>query len=486
MSEEIDLEKLELKRLRELRGIWTSMDSPDAKIMYSAAGKMMAYPNGKGFIPKAIDLFETEDMTVRRLMFRTAARNVFGNYITIMFSSFGNITPAEREQVLQVIEEKFRYEGGPQSITQHKIWIQALEKLGREHQSTAFGIMAYLGRLGTRWVTDKIKNHIETITYGAIQRLTFFPKTTLKRLIPVLIRKSLERKRELIPYILDILDGTTIRYAELYLKNGNWRERVLVATRVAKLGITSSTGLVLDILADTDWRVKQALLESINLAESKFSAVMKVIGYVATDSHARVRGAAERLILRLGVELCAGSNLETQRKRIQKKYRKQLLRAAPLNKDIDSSWLGVEVQVDEAIPFMDDLSEEGLEGVSLEDFEGTPDKESSSLSSTTASALLAALKGARAAATEDKSTAAIAKKLLKSESHKTIQDQIVEAIKKLSKGIGKDVPLDALRKELASEGIADTDFDKALSDLEREGLVYQSGRGTVSYVEMDL
>ncbi|MCF2137844.1 MAG: hypothetical protein K9W43_11490 [Candidatus Thorarchaeota archaeon] len=475
-----------MKHIRALRGIWTSIDSPDAKVMYSAAGKMMAYPNGKGILPKAVDLFEAEDMTVRRLMFRTAARNVFGDYITLMFSSFVNITPAEREQVLQVIEEKFRYEGGPQSTTQHKLWIEALEKLGREHQSTVFGIMAYLGRLGTKWVTDKIKNHIETVSYGAIQRLTFFPEATRKRLIPILIRKSLERKRELIPYILDILDSATIRYAEIFLKNGNWRERVLVATRMAELGIVSSTGIVLDILADTDWRVKQALLESVNLKESKFPAVMKVLSYVATDSHARVRGAAERLILRLGVELCADSDLETQRKRIQKKYRKQLLRAAPLNKDIDSSWLGVEIQADATIPYIEDVSEEGLEGVSLEDFEDTPDKEQGSPQSPTASALLAALKGARAAASEDKSTATLAKKFLKSETHQTTQDMIVEVIKKLSDGIGKDVPLDALRKELAAEGIADAEFDKALSDLEREGIIYQSGRGTVSYVEMDL
>ncbi len=483
MTDATTIDKIEKKHLRELRKVWTSMDSPDAKVMYAAAGKMMAHPTGMSLLPKAVDLFDTEDMTIRRLMFRTAARSVFGKYIKILFDSFSNITPAEREQVLQLIEERFRYEGAPQSTVQQKLWIESLEKLGREHQPTVFGIMAHLGRLGAKWVTSKIKDHVETVTLGAVQRLIAFPDATRKRLIKLVVRKSLERKRELLPYILDILDNRTIHYVKPYLRVGSWRERVLVATRCGKVGVTTSTGMTLDILADSDWRVKQALLENVNLSESKFSAIMKLLGYVATDSHARVRGAAERLIVRLGAETCKDSSLETQRKRIQRKYRKQLLRAAPLNKDIDSSWLGIEIPRESTIPYIDESPEEEAMGVSLEDFEGG-DRESEQPSS--ASALLAALRGARASAEEDKTTAQLAEKLLKTEESPSVQDRIIEAIKSLSKDLGKDVPLEALRKELTASGVSDSDFEVALSDLERDGIIYQSGRGTVSYVEMDL
>ena len=487
MSQSIDLSKFETKRVKELRRIWTSMDSPDAKVMYSAAGKMMAYPSGKALLPKAIELLDAEDMTIRRLMFRTVARNAYGNYVTVLFDSFGNITPAEREQVLQVIEEKFKEEGAPSSPTQQKIWISALEKLGREHQPTIVGIMAYLGRPGTKWVTNKIKSHVETISLGAIQKLTAFPENTRKRLIKLITQRSLERKRELIPYILDIMDKKTIRCAEPFLKNGNWRERVIVATRVAKIGLTFCSGIVMDIIADSDWRVKQALLENINIAESKFSALMRLLGYVATDSHARVRGAAERLILRLGAEKCLDTDLETQRKRIERKFRKQLLRAAPVNKDVDSAWLGVEMVEEPTIPFIDETSEGDIEGLSLEDFQDTESESASTESvSSTTSALLAALRGAKAAAERDDSSVALAKALAPPDTEATIQDKIVEVVKRLSKDLGNDVPLDALKKELASQGVTPEEFEEALAELERDGMIYQSGKGTVSYVDIDL
>ncbi|MHA1735989.1 MAG: hypothetical protein ACTSV8_06440 [Candidatus Thorarchaeota archaeon] len=480
MPEAGPVQQAEVKHLKEVRRMYGSIDSPDLKMMYAAAGKMMAYETGMSLLPKAMDLLGCEDLTIRKLMFRTAARSIFGRYVTELLASFDKITPAEREQVLQLIEERFRFEGAPLSSEEQKTWIAALAKLGREHESTVFAIMAHLGRLGIKWVTDKVKNHVETVSPGAVQRISSFPDPARKRLVQLATKKALERKRELLPYIIETMEQDTIRYAQPVLREGGWRERVMVATKVGILGIRSCSGMVLDLLADADWRVKQALLENVDLRRSKFTAVLKMLGYVVTDSHARVRGAAERLILQLGATECPGSDLETQRKRIEKKFRKQLLRAAPLNTDIDSSWLGIDLGAESPIPVIEDTGE-AAEGVSLSDI--TEEKKTGPPPSTLD--LLAALRGARDAAKAE-STQSVMSALDRMPDESSVSDMVVDTLRSLSKSLGKDVPVESLRKELLAKGVSEKDFDEAMKALERDGIVYRSGKGTVSYVEMDL
>ncbi|MGQ4872290.1 MAG: hypothetical protein ACP6IT_10725, partial [Candidatus Thorarchaeota archaeon] len=301
-----------------------------------------------------------------------------------------------------------------------------------------------------------------------------------KKLVQRVTRNALERKRELLPYIIDTMEQDTIRYAQPVLREGGWRERVMVATKVGTLGIRSCSGMVLDLLADADWRVKQALLENVDLRQSKFTAVLKMLGYVVTDSHARVRGAAERLILQLGAIECLGSDLETQRKRIEKKFRKQLLRAAPLNTDIDSSWLGIDLGAESPIPVIEDTGE-AAEGVSLSDL--TEEKKTGPPPSTLD--LLAALRGARDAAKAE-STQSVISALERVPDESSVSDMLVDTLRSLSKSLGKDVPVESLRKELLAKGVSEKDFDEAMKILERDGIVYRSGKGTVSYVEMDL
>ena len=68
------------------------------------------------------------------------------------------------------------------------------------------------------------------------------------------------------------------------------------------------------------------------------------------------------------------SDIEKQRDKLLKQFRTQLLRAAPKNEDIDSSWLGVDVTGEEPIPFLpEDATAEGPEGVSLSDI-STPEE----------------------------------------------------------------------------------------------------------------
>jgi hypothetical protein len=161
------LRKMEMKKIREMRAISLSLDSPDLGTMYNAAGKLMTYPLGRSLLPKTMSLLGKGDATLRRLMYRTAGRNVYGKYVPELFESMSDINPAEREQVLQVIEEIFQTIGSPSSLPEQKRWMEALEEVGHEHQPTVFGIAATLGKTGARWAKSRIRK-IETISIGTI------------------------------------------------------------------------------------------------------------------------------------------------------------------------------------------------------------------------------------------------------------------------------------------------------------------------------
>ncbi|MCK5239959.1 MAG: hypothetical protein KAR33_10450, partial [Candidatus Thorarchaeota archaeon] len=113
-----DLGKIEMKRIREMRSISISLDSPDLGTMYTAAGKLMSYTAAISLLPKAMSLLSTSDATLRRLVYRMAGRNIYGEYIPELFSTMKTINPAEREQVLQGIEELFQTVGSPSSASE--------------------------------------------------------------------------------------------------------------------------------------------------------------------------------------------------------------------------------------------------------------------------------------------------------------------------------------------------------------------------------
>jgi hypothetical protein len=476
-----------MTKLRELKRIAGSLDSFDLGALYGSAGQLVAHPVARSLLPKVMTLLDDDNQILRKLVFRMAVRNAYGVYLPELFKSMTTLNPAEREQVLQGIEEEFVQDGAPISNNARKQWVAALESLGVEHQPTVFGLMASLGPPGARWAMKKIRNNIKVISLGTVPKVLAFPDRTRRKMIQLLCQMSAESKRELLPYICGIVDHTTSRYLTAFLRTTNWKDRVQVASAVGKLGIVSTRGIVMDLVADPDWRVKQGLLENLHIVLSKFSSLLRILGYLVTDSHKRVRGLAERSLLMLGEQTCSGSALDSQRTKIMKRYRTQLLRAAPVNQDIDSQWLGIDYGETQSIPFIGETAGEP-EGFSLADIAPTKSKQAAAPGKMD---LLSALLNAKKAASTDSAppfsiglkptsdTAAI-------DSSLPPTPKFVEVLKQIAAEGDKNVLLAVLKKKCISSGLSDSQFEKALSKLEREGVVYRSKKGTVSYVDMDM
>ncbi|TFG10449.1 hypothetical protein EU538_01805 [Candidatus Thorarchaeota archaeon] len=480
------LSKTESAKVSELRRVSDSLESADLQIMYAAAGEMVALPYAFSLIPKAFALTHSDDATICRLAFRTLGQNVYGKYVSELFKGLAEINPAEREQVLQVIEERLKTRGSPDSPSEQDHWIEALDGLGREHQPTVFGILSTLNRKGANYVKKLLTENIGAVSLGSIQKISDFPRSTRNRFIRLLVKVSMDRRKELLPYILEIMDSSSIKYASPYLQSERWQERVKVAERVGYLGVSRASGIVMEVVADEDWRVKQALLENITLEKSKLTSVQKILEYMVKDSHARVRRAADRLILQLGTTQCVGSSLQNQRKRIQKSFRKQLLRAAPVNKDVDSQWLGVDVELQDPIPYMDE-EEEGGEGMSLSDLKEPPkrDKAAADARKSLLGALMSAQKKARDEKPELPQVASVDDFDI-GDPDLDPEERFLVALKALHHQEGKDVAIELLRAELASHGMDENEFNTTLEEFERNGIVYRSGEGTVSYVDIEL
>jgi len=477
------LQKTEMKKLREMRSISLALDSPDLGTMYTAAGKLMALPFAKSLLPKAMSLLDKGDATLRRLVFRSAGRNVYGKYIPELFEAMKDINPAEREQVLQVMEEMFQINGSPKSVSEQKRWIEVLEDVGHEHQSTVFGIIASLGATGIRWAKMRIKTNIGTISIGTIPKLSSFPEKARTELIKIAIDASTKKKPELLPYLCEITDKDSIRFLKPVLENGTWQDRIHVARAVGRIGITSSRGIIMDIVADPDWRVKQELLESTNISESKLTSLLKILGYLVSDSHSRVRGQADRVILMLGVQECQDEDLESQRKKLEKTFRVQLLRAAGNNKDIDSKWLGVEIE-EHPIPYISDDVEDP-NGISLSDI--APKEEAKEETSPKLDLMAALLKAKEDAVPKEPPIPAPIEEIYTEEIEKSLPptEKFMHILKKLSKGSKRGVSLERIKDEASSLEMSKEETEEALTQLEKDGIVYRSSSGTIKRVDIE-
>ncbi|MGY5862917.1 MAG: hypothetical protein RTU09_11150 [Candidatus Thorarchaeota archaeon] len=483
----LDLTNLEMSKLRELKRIAGSLDSIELGALYGSAGQLVAHPVARSLLPKAMSLLNHDNQILRKLVFRMAGRNAYGVYLPELFRSMKTLNPAEREQVLQGIEEEFLQNGAPISSSARKHWLASLETLGVEHQPTVFGLMASLGPLGAKWAMKKIRDNVKIVSLGTVPKVLAFPNGTRQKMIQLLCQKSVESKRQLLPYICGIVDHRTSKYLTVFLRTTSWKDRVHVASAVGKLGIVSTRGIVMDLVADPDWRVKQGLIENLDISSSKFSSLLRILGYLVTDSHKRVRGLAERSLLMLGEQTCSSSDIESQRTRIMKRYRTQLLRAAPVNQDIDSQWLGIDYGETQPIPFIGETSGEP-EGVSLADI--APTEPGPAAAPGKIDLLSALLSAKKAASTDSTPPFSIS---VKPEPKPTVIDQslpptqkFVKALKQIASEGNKNVPLDVLKEKCSSSGLSDAQFEKALSKLEREGVVYRSKKGTVSYVDMDM
>jgi hypothetical protein len=476
-------EKKELEGLRELRAISYSLDSPDLGVAYTAAGELMQHRAARSLLPKIMSILDVDDLTLRKLNYRFAGMHVFGPYILPLFESLESINPAEREQVLQSVEEAFSRTGGPVSSSEQKRWVEALDNVGHEHQGTVFGIMAYLGRRGARWVGDKIRKQTETVSYGSVPKILAFKESTAKRMLKTLAEKAAKRKPELLEYICGVVDQSTIGYLAPFLSSGDWQMRAEVARAIGGVGITSASGIVMEIVSDPDWRVKQALLEKINIASSRLTSLLKIIDYFANDSHVRVRGQAERTLLNLGHIACDNEDMGEQRERIMKEFRQRLLEAATNNPDINSDWMGVEVD-EHPIPYMEERDDE-QGGVSLSDIAPT-EKETKSDSGEQAGLLSALLKAKESVNRTQPATKSEVPDKLEMDDDLSETERFMKLLKYLSGGQSGDVTLDDLHKHATKVNLTEKELEDSLELLEREGTVYRSKKGAIRRVDMEL
>lgn len=490
----------EIKALETLQKIAWDIDSPNLGIMYDAVGRLATAQVRRLLLPKALDLLMVKDRNVKQAAFTVAGKNAFGNYLDEFFSALKEMNPAEREQVLQGIQEMFNLTGGPTSSQEQKNWIKNLEVLGREHQPVVFELMVTLGLAGKNWILKQIRDNIKGISLGAVPTLSMFPESDRKRIIGLLSKQAAKHRRDLIPYICGIIDKSTQSHLQIFLKRSTWQERVEIAGAIAATGIKSATGLVMELVADANWQVKQALLENLKIEETKMPALFTVMSHLLAESHTRVRAQAERTLLLLGIEACEGITLKDQRKKLEKKFRSQLLKAAQANKDIDVKWLGIErKQPDPMTEIMEmvssdaesleapETSESAPEGVSLADFTMEKTKTSESqINEDEKSILLSALLGAQKIAIEEQPAKKKDTDSLLLDPTLPATSRFILVLQKIAEDVGKDVPLNALLTSCVEAGLSEEDFNKALNELEKQGIVYRSKKDTVSYVDIEL
>ena len=490
---------LERKYLKPLREIAWDIDSPNLGTMYDAVGRLATVELNRLLLPKAMDLLQTSDRNVKQAAFTVAGRNMHGTYLTEFTHALMEMNPAEREQILQGVQEMFNQTGGPTSVLEQKNWIKSLETLGKEHQPTVFGLMVGLGSSGKKWVTKQIRNNIKNISLGTVPKLNLFPEKDRKQQIKLLSEKAAKERRDLLPYICGIVDERTFKFLSVFMRKSEWQERVEIAEANARIGIQSSTGLTMELVADAKWAVKQGLLENLNIKNSKLTSLLKVLSHLLAESHTRVRAQAERTLLLLGLTPCEGTNLDNQRKRLEKQFRTQLLKATQANKDIDVHWLGIQrdtsdpmVEIMQKIAPEDEESvttdEAGPEGVSLADFtkEKTQPAAEEQLNEEDKSTLLSALLGAQKATQPQPPI--IIDEPENQEFDPTIpfSSRFILVLQRVSEEVGKEVPIDLLQTECEKVGLTDSEFNKALADFEKQGIIYKSSKKTVSYADIEL
>ncbi|MFW9966671.1 MAG: HEAT repeat domain-containing protein [Candidatus Thorarchaeota archaeon] len=483
---------LEARKLQEMRSAVWSLEAATQERMYTSAQTLSMYEVNRTILPAIMTLLATDDIFVRKIVFRTAGKNVYGPYIPDFFSSISNLPPAEIAQVLQSIKESFKENGMP-PVSDHKLWISSLEKLGREHHAGVFDLMASLGRAGTRWVSRFIRDDLQELNIGAIARIREFPEKTRHALTKLLCEEASKRKRDMLSYIAGIVDAKSVRFLNVFLSGGSWQERKEVATTVATIGITSASGLVRNLLNDPDWRVKQALAENINISKSKFSSLSRIMEILVADSHTRVKRAAGRTLLRMGLEPCTGSKFNIQRDRLMKRFREQLLKAAPLNKDINSSWLGVDVSGEDPIPIIspDDPSDAGRpEPVGIGDLASALSKKKPDTTSASGELDLRSALLKRMLETKEPTVAPIVidrpEPIVDATSDASEIDlnlpppaRFLALMDNLSLTLGKALPVMVMKLKSSEIEMSPEEFDDVLGQLVKEGTIYMVDEDTV-------
>ncbi len=56
----------------------------------------------------------------------------------------------------------------------------------------------------------------------------------------------------------------------------------------------------------------------------------------------------------------------------------------------------------------------------------------------------------------------------------------------MSESVGKDVPVNDLLIKAEESGMSEGEFEDTMGELEKQGIIYRSSKGTVSYVDIEL
>ena len=493
-AQPVDIQSQEVTALQNLRKIAWDFDSPNMGIMYDAVGRLASISTARLLLPKALELLNSKDHNIKQAAFTVAGKNAYGKYVGEFFSALDDLNPAEREQTLQGIQEMFIQTGGPTSSHEQKNWVKNLEGLGREHQPAVFELMIHLGTLGKTWIIKQIRDNIGGISLGTVPTLSMFPESEKKSIIGLLSSKAAKERRDLLPYICGIVDHQTQSHLQVFIRKSTWQERVDIASAIAALGVKSSSGLVMELVADTKWQVKQALLENIRIETSRMAPLFTVLSHLLAESHTRVRAQAERTLLQLGNVACEDVTIKEQRKKLERRFRTQLLKAAQANKDIDVRWLGIErKQTDPMSEILEMVSpdDEGTDqisaaetpqGVSLSDFSV---EKPSAVENEEKASLLSALLGAKKNAVTETKVTKVEEPLLLDPTIPAAS-RFILVMQKVAEDVGKDVPISLLSTKCSEAGLTEEDFEKALNELEQQGIVYRSAKGSVSYVDIEL
>ena len=479
---------LEVKKLEEMRKVAWNLESAQPELMYEAAQTLALYSANRTLLPSTMHHLLADDVFVRKILFRIAGKIIYGEYIPEFFSQLPNLPPTEVAQVLQSIKEGFRENGFPLEKRELKRWITALERLGREHQPGMVEIMATFGDYGYRWVTKLIRNDLETLNIGAIASIREFPEKHRIALVRLFCKEASQRKPELLTYIAGVTDPKSIRFLKSFLSGGNWKVRKEVAEAVGRVGITSTSGLVRDLLNDPDWRVKQALADNIDVHSSKLSSLLRIMEILVADSHTRVKRSAGRTLLRMGLKPCIGSSLDAQRNKLMKRFRGQLLKAAPLNKEIDSTWLGVDLSGESPFPSIaPDDSPDFVrpQPVGLGDLASAlSTKKAESTRPEGEVDLRAALLTKMLESRESTDGSAMIAEPATSDASKIDQGlpppaRFLALMDELSSALGKSLPVMVMKAKAPEIELSPEEFDEVLGQLVKEGTVYMVDEDTV-------
>jgi hypothetical protein len=168
---------------------------------------------------------------------------------------------------------------------------------------------------------------------------------------------------------------------------------------------------------------------------------------------------------------------------------------------LDAEWLGIEIEkvdpmheimtkvtVDEKAGVLDVSPEAEPVGLSLADLAApSSTDEDTVLEEKDKSILLGALLGAQKKSMEEpEQPPEIDSQELPLDPTIPPTSKFLLLLQRMSDAVGKDVPVNDLLTKAEESGMSEKEFEDAMGELEKQGIIYRSSKGTVSYVDIEL